>query len=641
MKKKNLIIAMFIALISISFCVSGCAGKQGDTEKNASTYTVTFVTNGGSSIVPLKVDKGSYCILPAPTREGYVFNGWFENAELTGEGKTGSYLPAADITLYASWLGNTEQDNTFTYTAVVEQDAIAGYKVSSIKELPQDKKIVIPETVKSIPVVEIEESAFADLDCEEVTIPSSVTKIGRKVLSGCNSIKSLTLPFVGNNVLDQSETGVETSFLGYLFGGVSFESNKTSVPESLKSVTITTGTVIFNSMFFGCSSLTSIVLPSTLTEIEYDAFGDCSMLNTIIIPEGVVNIGMYAFQNCTALTEIAIPNSVEIIDDRAFMNCAALETVQLGTGLKTINNRAFYNCSALTEITIPEGVTVIEELFGECRALKSVVLPSTVTEIEANSFNNCTALETINIPDNVATLESNTFSGCSRLYSVTLPNKLTKIDQIAFNECHSLLSIELPATLTTIEDNAFNDCYKLIEVKNLSALEIVAGSQTNGSVSLYAKNVYKTGDSKIKIDNKGFAFYVDGGSCYLVDYQGNDQEIVLPTQYTTFTTYKVYDNAFAYKNITKAAVMPSVTELGENAFAHCANLTSVTVSKEAVTLGKNVFADCAALKTIWFEIAAAPNTFNAEWKGDSKCQVHFNRGVDWDYVNGIPELLKK
>ena len=67
------------------------------------TYTVTYDANGGSCSTTS--ENASSVALPTPTRDGYTFNGWYTAA--TGGTLVGaagaSYIPSADITLYAQW----------------------------------------------------------------------------------------------------------------------------------------------------------------------------------------------------------------------------------------------------------------------------------------------------------------------------------------------------------------------------------------------------------------------------------------------------------------------------------------------------------------------------------------------------------
>ena len=62
--------------------------------------------------------------------------------------------------------------------------------------------------------------------------------------------------------------------------------------------------------FNGCSSLTLINIPFSLTEIETHAFENCHSLTQIIIPLSVNYIGKFAFNGCTSLRDITIPSPV-------------------------------------------------------------------------------------------------------------------------------------------------------------------------------------------------------------------------------------------------------------------------------------------------------------------------------------------
>ena len=81
--------------------------------------------------------------------------------------------------------------------------------------------------------------------------------------------------------------------------------------------------------FWGCSSLTSINIPSSVTSIGKFAFSGCSSLTSINIPSSVTSIGEYAFNGCSSLTSINIPNSVTSIGGSAFSDCSALKVVLL------------------------------------------------------------------------------------------------------------------------------------------------------------------------------------------------------------------------------------------------------------------------------------------------------------------------
>ena len=87
-------------------------------------------------------------------------------------------------------------------------------------------------------------------------------------------------------------------------------------------------TSIGNSAFTACSTLTSVIMPNSVTHIESGAFAGCTSLKEISIPDNVTCIEA-AFVNCSALTSITIPAAVSKIEDYAFDGCTSLKEVHV------------------------------------------------------------------------------------------------------------------------------------------------------------------------------------------------------------------------------------------------------------------------------------------------------------------------
>lgn len=76
----------------------------------------------------------------------------------------------------------------------------------------------------------------------------------------------------------------------------------------------TSDDVIGDYAFSGCSSLTSLTLPSSVTLIGGHAFEKCSGLTSLTLPSSVTSIGEFAFRYCSGLTSLTIPSGVTTID---------------------------------------------------------------------------------------------------------------------------------------------------------------------------------------------------------------------------------------------------------------------------------------------------------------------------------------
>ena len=198
--------------------------------------------------------------------------------------------------------------------------------------------------------------------------------------------------------------------------------------------------VLGDYMFSGCSALTSLILPSSVTKIGNYAFEHLVTLTSLIIPSNVTEIGNSAFVNCRGLTSMKIPSSVTNIGDCAFLNCSGLTSLVISSGVTKIGDSAFSNCSGLTSLVIPSGVTEIGFFaFRNCSGLISLVISSGV--IDGSAFKNCSGLTSLIISSGVTKIGGSAFKNCSGLTSLVIPSSVTEIGWYAFENCRGLTSI--------------------------------------------------------------------------------------------------------------------------------------------------------------------------------------------------------
>ena len=128
MRKKCRFAGLFLAGFSV-FALAGCGNSNNG-------FTVTFNSNGGSSVEPFISYDGNVMEPTEPTKDGFTFAGWFEDEALTDEFLFDSEIVNGDTTLYAKWDDNTAK-------VVVTFDSMGGTAVNS-QEFKSGEKAIKP-----------------------------------------------------------------------------------------------------------------------------------------------------------------------------------------------------------------------------------------------------------------------------------------------------------------------------------------------------------------------------------------------------------------------------------------------------------------------------------------------------------------
>ena len=393
--------------------------------------------------------------------------------------------------------------------------------------------------------------------------------------------------------------------------------------------------VKYLSEFSGCTGLTSITIPNSVTTIGDSAFKDCTGLTSITIPNSVTTIDWGAFYNCTGLTSIEIPNSVTFINSSAFESCTGLTSVIIPNSSNLhFEKSVFKNCTGLTSVTVPNKISYEEsffenctglitvylqnngerEMFRGCTSLTNVIIDSCVTEIEGwGTFLGCTALTNIIIPNNVTKIGNGAFQDCSNLKVVKIGNGITEIGYDAFKGCNHIDTIycmaKIPPTLQISPWEFYSDPF--LDVNKAINVFVACGRKSYYQTTNYWKefvNIQEDctidgfkadvpNDDETTVTINGTTYTTDGSTATITDGEGSGS-VVIPSTITdedgnTHTVTSIGKGAFkGNKDITSVTIPATITDIDCEAFADYPNLDTIIMQGSnppticATTFGK-------------------------------------------------------
>ena len=398
-----------------------------------------------------------------------------------------------------------------------------------------------------------------------------------------------------------------------------------------------------------CINLTTVVFEdnSSLEYIGSSAFAQCSSLNTIEIPESVTEIGNGAFSQCHNLGSVTFAegSKLEVLSPDVFNSCYKLSKINIPQSVTTIGDMAFYNNQSLLQIVIPQNVTTIgNEAFNLCINLLEVYNLSKLN-ILAGSFDHGyvgayankihTSLDEESI---YVDIEDYTFSVIDGDYTllryngndnnIVLPvienvnykigngafantnittlyvsEGVTEIGISAFEECSNLIQVTLSSTVTTIKDNAFMNC-RILEIYNYSELKLEYNSEDYGYIAINACAIHTTKDEEsilITIDDYLFIYDADEDLYVLLGYNGKDTEVVLP-ELVNGKGYYVSNISFN-QDIISVVVPNTVIGIDQNTFKSLKSVQKIEIHAKIQKLYNGMFSELRELKEVFI-----PNT---------------------------------
>lgn len=263
-----------------------------------------------------------------------------------------------------------------------------------------------------------------------VTLPNSITTINNASFKSCSNLETVDggditivgeYAFHGCAKLKDIDLSKVTSL-----GLRAFVS---AAPMELNVPSLTT----LGQACFYSAKITKITSLGSITSIPADSggsnggcFNKCASLTSVVLPNTLTTIGQYGLANCTKLETVNLPTSLTTLGDYAFKGDTKLSIEVNLPNVTSMAREVFYG-TAITKAIFGKITTLTGSSYGvfyNCKSLTYVDLPATITSIGQASFRNCSALTTIicraTTPPTLNT--SNTFSGNPASQKIYVPN---------------------------------------------------------------------------------------------------------------------------------------------------------------------------------------------------------------------------
>ena len=597
----------------------------------------------------------------------------------------------------------TVLDGTFTGCSVLTSVDITG-SLRTIGERTFDgcsslTGIYIPNSVTSIGKL-----AFSNTALTSIEIPASMKKLGEDAFYGCDqlmaitcrpvnppvmtnqgcfaddvySMATLTVPaagldsylgtdwwnlfdaenVMGNATLNKAYdfkvgglcyiiTGNTTVSVTSLDGGQ--YSGDVTVPATVSYMGRTYQvTGIGVDAFNGCTGLTSITLPSSLTQVGARAFKGCYYLPSFSFPESLVAIGDSAFQGCHGFTSLVIPGALTTLGEGAFTSMSNLTSLAWNARNCYTNGGLNLTSGRLATVTIGEGVQTLPRNFVAGAPITSIDFPSSLTTIGYGAFWGCNKLASLVIPEGIQYIGSYAFTSCSSLTSLTWNARecwtngdmyTSKLSELTIGEqvevlppklaCGALIpAIDIPESVKFIGASAFQNCLNVPEIVIPDQVEIIGLNAflgcENATNIVIGKGVEAISEAAFALCDGVTSLTWNAICCRtqgdMPTWQLEHLTIghgvtLLPrglasnskiTELSIPNTVKIIgtDNCHGWgcfqgcDSLTHVELPPSVERIECQSFRGCENLTSISLSDSLVYLGNEVFYDCTKLENV-------------------------------------------
>lgn len=427
---------------------------------------------------------------------------------------------------------------------------------------------------------------------EIAKIPEGVTTIGNSMFMRCSNLKDIYLPTtlktLGDTVFDGGYSGVNihisdvAAYLAIDCAGIY------SIPTRLDG-----------NLYEGETKITNLVVPGSVINFSGKNLLNCKSIISVTFSEGCKTIGQNSFEGCSNLTEISIPSTMTSFGYNAFsgysftkVTISDIESwcnISFGSNYILKGASLYIKSSLVSKLTIPSTLTIIPSYaFYGCESLTELDIPTTVTTFNSNSFTGCNNLAKVNIHDleswynvNFYDYTSNPLNGRD-LYlndtivsNITVSSSVTKIKDFAFYGCKSLTSLSFEnSNLLTIGNGSFAHCSYISSASFIGSGKINFGNAFYSDTGLKIVNINNLEAYCSSTFNDWSASpFCNGAELYR--YAVKISTFTIPDSITSIPAYAFY-GCGAYSELN----LGNVTTIGDKAFYN-SNITTLTSRQQS------------------------------------------------------------
>ena len=460
-----------------------------------------------------------------------------------------------------------------------------------------------------------------------VTLPDSLIAIGERNLYACPKLSEITIP-AGVRFIGEAAFSYDESLRKIVFTGVCpiIESGCfTQLPEdaviyvpddqldAYQSALTDAGcaaaiqpsgnaAVIVDNNGFNEADFEFDAATGTIT--KYNAYATYLSIPETIGGAPVKAIGDGAFEFHYYLTVLELPEGLENIGERAFAHCETLQYVSFPETLKTIGAEAFNGGYKAHSLNLTSVESIGERAFCFSRITGELALPEGLTSIGAGAFESSYYISELHLPSTLQSVGSRAFADCALTYMALDLRAPIDFASDAFTGNDALTDLDLPWD-SSIENR---DAYAALMAQQCPDCTVWINNPESAGVAEYPDNTEEitTVENGVWTAYNGDATDLSIWSTYdeirvyaLGDglFKGSQTiRSFYPHHCGWFTT--IGREAFADSSVEYVELFPSITTIGECAFANCTQMEELTIPESVTSIGAGAFEGMTGLKKL-------------------------------------------